>query len=68
MGYSSMPRPRRENRSDTARQYVKPDPEMEDYAHVAVLNYVTLPAIANGKLYVRTSECIHCYDLRAEGQ
>ena len=38
-----------------------------DFAHIVDVNYVTSPAIANGKLYVHMSDCVYCYDLTEAG-
>jgi outer membrane protein assembly factor BamB len=38
-----------------------------DFAHIIDLNYITSLSVANGKLYVRMSEYVSCYDLTAAG-
>jgi hypothetical protein len=38
------------------------------FAHITDVNYVTSPTIANGKLYVRMSDCVNCYDLTGAGK
>ena len=48
-------------------QFKPKSDQKNNFAHVVGLNFVTSPAIANGKLYVRMSDCIHCYDLTAAG-
>jgi hypothetical protein len=45
----------------------KMDQKVTDFGHVVGVNYVTSPAIANGKLYVRMADCVHCYDLTEAG-
>ena len=41
--------------------------EKGDWAHIKDMNYVTSPAVANGKLYVRMSDSVYCYDLTEAG-
>ena len=41
--------------------------EKGDWAHIMDMNYVTSPAVANGKLFVRMSDSVFCYDLTEVG-
>jgi len=41
--------------------------EKGDNFHIRDVNYITSPAIANGKLYVRMVDSVYCYDLIEAG-
>jgi outer membrane protein assembly factor BamB len=41
--------------------------EKGDWAHIMDMNYVTSPTVANGRLFVRMSDSLFCYDLTEAG-
>jgi len=38
--------------------------EKGDFCHIVDMNFVTSPAVAGGKLFVRMADSVYCYDLR----